>query len=148
VAAWRAAYAGLMPAAFLAGLDTERFRERWERRLREGATTLVIESGGGMAGFCLRARSRDQDAGASVGEIIAINLDPVFWRRGLGRSLFLESVARLRRDFSEATLWVVRENRRARAFYETLDWRPDGTERADSQLTGVPIPEVRYRASL
>jgi uncharacterized protein (DUF952 family)/ribosomal protein S18 acetylase RimI-like enzyme len=148
VAAWRAAYGGVMPAAFLAGLDPERFRQWWERRLREGATALVIGSGSEVAGFCLHGPSRDADAGPSVGEIIAINLDPAFWRRGLGRALFLEGVARLRRDHAAATLWVVRENQRARAFYETLGWQPDGAERTDTQLTGTPVHEVRYRATL
>jgi uncharacterized protein (DUF952 family)/ribosomal protein S18 acetylase RimI-like enzyme len=148
VAAWRGAYAGVMPAAFLAGLDPERFRQRWDGWLRAGATALVVESGAAIAGFCLHGRSRDADAGPTVGEVIGINVHPASWRQGLGRALFLESVARLRRDFGEATLWVVRENQRARAFYETLDWRPDGTERTDYQLTGAAVHEVRYRSAL
>jgi ribosomal protein S18 acetylase RimI-like enzyme len=148
VAAWRAAYAGVMPAAFLAGLDPERFRQRWERWLGEGATALVVESAGEIAGFCLYGRSRDADAVRSVGEIIAINLDPAFWRRGLGRALLLESVARLRREFGEATLWVVRENDRARRFYEALGWQADGAVRTDTQLTGTAVHEVRYRTAL
>lgn len=92
---------------------------------------------------------RDSDANPSIGEVIAINIHPVFWRQGLGRELFLESVSRLGKPgFTQATLWVVRDNQRARSFYETLGWRLDGGERTRSELTGSPLPEVRYRVSL
>jgi ribosomal protein S18 acetylase RimI-like enzyme len=147
VAAWRAAYGDAMPAAFLAGLDAGRAAERWRTWLRGGCPVLVADGDGDVAGFCRYGPSRDPEGG-TVGEIIAINIDPAFWRRGLGRALLVETVARLRLDFAEVTLWVVRTNQRARAFYEALGWRADGAERVQSALTGSPIDEVRYRRYL
>ena len=44
--------------------------------------------------------------------------------------------------FREATLWVVRENDRARRFYEALGWALDGAEKVDAQMTGAPLHEV------
>ena len=149
IAAWRAAYQGLMPPAFLAALDPVRAAERWERRLRAGGSVLLVESSGDAAGFCLHGLSRDEDASLSTGEILAINLDPAYWRRGLGRTLLREAMARLTTaGFSEATLWVLRGNDRARRFYEALGWQFDGTERVLTELTGSPLHEVRYRADL
>lgn len=151
VAAWRAAYAGLMPADFLAGLDVEASRARWERGLQAetGNSVLLVESEDQVAGFCIFGPSRDSDAPPHTDEVIAINLDPTFWRKGLGRGLLQESLSRLRaRGFSEATLWVLHGNDRARRFHEALGWNLDGAEKHDTTHTGVPLHEVRYRLDL
>lgn len=36
ISAWRAAYEGILPAAYLAGMDVERLTAGWERRLAGG----------------------------------------------------------------------------------------------------------------
>lgn len=149
VAAWQAAYAGLMPADYLAGLDAEDARSRFEQGLQANLSILVLELNGDILGFSVHGASRDPDAGPATGEVIAINLHPSCWRRGLGRELLRETLQRLHgRDFSEATLWVLHANTRARQFYEALGWRPDGVEKHDDKLTGFALHEVRYRITL
>ena len=149
VAAWQSAYAGLMPAEYLAGLDADQARSRFEQSLRESPSVLVLELDGDILGFSAYGASRDQDAGPATGEVIAINLHPSSWRRGLGRELLRETLLRLQgRGFSEATLWVLHGNARARQFYEALGWRRDGVEKHDDKLTGFALHEVRYRMAL
>jgi len=81
--------------------------------------------------------------------VIAINLLPSQWRRGLGRVLLEETARRLHQQgFSDATLWVLRDNDRGRQFYEALGWLFDGGEKHDHKLTGFPLHEVRYRRQL
>ena len=149
VAAWQSAYAGLMPAEYLAGLDADQARSRFEQSLRAGPSVLVLELDGDILGFSAYGASRDQDAGPATGEVIAINLHPSSWRRGLGRELLRETLLRLQsRGFSEATLWVLHGNARARQFYEALGWRRDGVEKHDDKLTGFALHELRYRIAL
>ena len=149
VAAWQAAYPGLMPAAYLAGLDAAAALPRIEQGLRAYPSALVLEQDGGIVGFSWYAASRDPDAGPATGEVMAINLHPSWWRRGLGRELLLETQQRLRGwGFSEATLWVLHGNASARQFYEAQGWRLDGVEKHDDQLTGFALHEVRYRIDL
>ncbi len=149
VAAWRVAYAGLMPAQFLAGLDAETGAAHFERAIRAGQSTLVVEADGVVVGFSVYGRSRNADATSSTGELIAINLLPSHWRRGLGTLLLGETVQRLQHQgWDEAILWVVHDNARARRFYEVSGWRPDGAEKHDDTLTGTPLHEVRYRRPL
>ena len=149
VAAWRGAYHGLMPPAYLAALDANRARERWERWLRTGGPVMVVEAHGEVVGFCRYGASRDPDAGEVTGEVMAINLRPASWRQGLGRQLLLAAIGRLREaGFAEATLWVLRGNERARRFYQALGWQADGAERVETELTGSPLHEVRYRLRL
>ncbi len=150
VAAWRGAYAGLMPAPFLAGLDEQAQGERWARGIAADPRALVVELDGAVLGFARYGDSRDEDAARGVGELIAINLQPDAWRRGAGSVLMVEALARLRAaGFREATLWVVHGNARARAFYEARGWRTDGAERRDDRFrTGAMVHEVRYRKVL
>jgi GNAT superfamily N-acetyltransferase len=149
VEAWRAAYAGLMPDEYLAGLDPNTALARFERALLADRNLLVMEAHSAVVGFSRYGPSRDPDAGLHTGEVIAINLVPSCWRQGLGKALLMETLRRLRLgNFTEATLWVLNGNVRARQFYEALGWRLDGGEKHDDQLTGFPIHEVRYRIQL
>lgn len=149
VAAWQAAYAGLMPAEYLAGLDAAAARPNFEEALRTNLSVLVVERERQIVGFSAYGASRDADASAATGEVIAINLHPSWWRRGLGRELLRHTQQRLgAAGFSEATLWVLHGNTSARQFYDAQGWRYDGVEKHDDTLTGFALHEVRYRAVL
>lgn len=149
VAAWQAAYAGLMPAAYLESLNAELALPAFEVSLREGLSTCVVEVDGGLAGFAAYGASRDPDAQAGTGEVIAINLHPLLWRQGFGRELLAYTVRRLaRRGYQDASLWVLQGNVNARRFYEALGWQADGAEKRDNRLTGFTLHEVRYRMAL
>jgi GNAT superfamily N-acetyltransferase len=149
VEAWQAAYTGLMPADYLAGLDATDGAKRFEQAIRAGRSILVLELDSSIVGFSFYASSRDDDASSVTGEVIAINLLPSHWRRGLGRVLLEETGRRLHQEgFSDATLWVLHDNDRARQFYEAMGWRSDGAEKHDDKLTGFPLHEVRYRRRL
>jgi ribosomal protein S18 acetylase RimI-like enzyme len=55
---------------------------------------------------------------------------PEYWGSGLAQALLLEALGIWRqRGTRAASLEVLAENRRARAFYERLGWRTDGRER-------------------
>jgi ribosomal protein S18 acetylase RimI-like enzyme len=149
VEAWRGAYADLMPAAFLAGLDAGSGLPHFEEAIRSGRSLLVAELDAAVVGFSFVASSRDADVTGPTGEVIAINVLPSHWRRGVGRMLLDDSTRRLQQQgCSQATLWVLHGNTRARRFYEAVGWRPDGAEKIDDALTGFPLHEVRYRREL
>jgi ribosomal protein S18 acetylase RimI-like enzyme len=149
VATWRDAYAGLLPAGFLAGLDVNEWAGRWRDRLAapgEGVFTLVFEADGRVRGFVSGGPSRDDLPG---GEVYAIYLDPRCQGRGAGRQM-LEAATRLLAGagFRDATLWVLSGNHPARGFYESQGWRWDGAEHEWEPADGSRVPEVRYARSL
>jgi RimJ/RimL family protein N-acetyltransferase len=73
---------------------------------------------------------------------------PSVWGTGVGRELMAVAVDRLREaGFRSATLWVLRDNERARRFYERAGWSPDGAEK-DDVVAGATVTEVRYRVDL
>ena len=130
----------------LAALTHERDVEAWRpviERPPPGAALQVAEDAGRIIGLAGAGPSRDDDGGG-VGELYAIYVDPERW--GDGTATALEAAARehLRaQEFSEATLWTVAANARARRFYKRCGWRRDGSSK---ELMGATA--VRYRTTL
>ena len=147
IASWQAAYAGLLPADYLAGLSTELAArtKRWMQVLAGDDIVLVAESEGGrVAGFAHGGPSRDGDSSSMVGELYSIYIDPPLLQTGLGTRLLEKLMDRMRvAGYRQITLWVMSENRAARTFYERNGWQPDGTEA--EQCLGLAVPAVRYQ---
>ncbi len=151
VRAWRAAYRGIVPDAHLDGLDPEARAARY--RLEPSGpgdpeTWLAVDGAGGdVIGFVTTGPCRDADL-PGAGEVWSIYVDPGRWRGGVGTALMADAVARLERaGFREAVLWVLTDNARARRFYETSGWHPDGATKT-VPIGGQPTGETRYRRTL
>jgi ribosomal protein S18 acetylase RimI-like enzyme len=149
--AWQTAYRHVFPAAELERGGFIR-PERWRERLAvppPGWTTFVAVDGdegggGGVQGFVSVGPSRDE---RGIGELYAIYVHPDAWGTGVGRALIERGELELRADYAEATLWVLEDNPRARAFYERGGWTPDGLRKSEERW-GVHAPELRYRKAL
>jgi GNAT superfamily N-acetyltransferase len=148
VASWRATYRGLLPDAYVARRSVADRRHQWEEILGDPVAArgvLVIEEEGGIRGFASTGPSRDAES--ATGELMAIYLDPAHLSRGLGAQLHeyaLETLAGM--GFTEATLWVLGANARARAFYESHGWHSDGSVKSDVN-DGAVVHQVRYRVA-
>jgi GNAT superfamily N-acetyltransferase len=150
IAAWRTAYRGLMPEDYLAALDIDERVKLWSRALsRPGPSSVAVaELDGAIAGFCFFGPTRDEEP-PGVAEIFAVNVHPDRWRHGAGRALCEHALRQAAaRESSSMTLWVLKRNDRARAFYATLGYAPDGAERTDTKLIGSPLHEMRYRKAI
>ena len=142
---WRAAYRHVLPANDLDAMPID--PARWEPRLASpprGWTTFVAEDEGVVVGFASVGPSRDRHGD---GELYAIYVEPTRWSTGAGRALLLRAEEQLRSEYDTATLWVLEDNPRARRFYESGGWWPDGERKAEERF-GVRAPEVRYRKEL
>jgi ribosomal protein S18 acetylase RimI-like enzyme len=145
VDAWRAAYRGQMPDAYLDALSVEERARMWCGALARPAPARLIVTEP-LTGFCFYGASRDDGAFA---EIYALHVRPDRWRQGAGRALCEHALADAReRECPAITLWVLKANQPARRFYERLGYSPDGTERVNQRLTGFPLHEMRYRKAI
>jgi ribosomal protein S18 acetylase RimI-like enzyme len=134
VESWEAAY----------DLQGPSFERRVELH-RRFPSTFVAEVNGEIAGFVAVGPSRDPDAEA---ELLAIYVHPRHWGTGIGRDLIAAGEERMRKlGNSQAVLWVLEDNPRARRFYEAAGWTADGSRRP-IEIGGVEVPEVRYAKSL
>ncbi|WP_328614304.1 GNAT family N-acetyltransferase [Amycolatopsis sp. NBC_00355] len=145
VRSWQAAYDGLMPADFLAGIPVEDRTAGWARTLRDGGRVLVVADPE-VVGFAAFGPRRD---GPDEGELYAIYLHPRVWSRGLGRLLHASVLESLAASWPAAVLWVLATNERAKAFYERAGWSLDGGSRTETIAGGtVSLEELRFRRPL
>lgn len=137
---WREAYAGLMPADYLAGLSEKRSAENWRRgvELPDGAEvealTLVARHRGRIVGFASAGPSRDDDA-PTEWELYALNLVSEVHGTGLADHLLSRVLGE-----RDASLWVVEGNARARAFYARCGFTDEGGRSAHDPTSA---PEMR-----
>ncbi len=147
VAAWRAAYRGMLPESHLENLSAAE-KENTTRELilhppGPRHRLLVLDRGGAILGFAATGPARDEPL-EGPGEVYAIYLHPSVWNRGLGRLLLNHALNALREDgFPGALLWVLERNARAREFYRTCGWVEDGETRTQWQ-GGIALREMRY----
>ncbi len=143
VASWREAYAGIVPADYLAALDHGERRALWERTLdRPEITTWLAVVDARTVGFATLGPRRDEDAEAGDLEIYAMYLDPEAWGRGVARDLMRHSLAEIP-DGASLSLWVLADNDRAQRFYRRHGFAPDGVERME-EYGDTYLVEVRY----
>jgi ribosomal protein S18 acetylase RimI-like enzyme len=146
-AGWRAGYREIVAPEKLAQLPVERWRHEVGVGLKRpvgDAFTYVAEIDGSFAGYCyVAAPCRESDVGPDVAELVAMYVEPEYWRKGAGEALMRAAMERLSElPYREVVLWTFKENARAIAFYERQGWRPDGSEKIHPR-TGEPA--VRYR---
>jgi ribosomal protein S18 acetylase RimI-like enzyme len=160
VRAWQVGYRGLLPDRYLDELDAAFRAERWTAALRRGrgagecvtregtTTALLLEDGGAVAGIAAVNRARDGSEHAAFGEVAMVNVAPEQWGRGFGRQLLAASLDELRwQGFTDAVLWVLDTNQRARAFYERAGWSADGADKEEDDR-GFRLRQVRYRRTV
>ena len=147
--AWQVAYRGLMPDDYLLGLRPEDRARRYNFASVDPTLpqTVVAVEADAILGFATTAPGRDADT-ADQGEICALYVEPDVWGRGVGRALAAAARGNLcRLGFTQAMLWVVAGNARARQFYQADGWTPDGQHRVQ-QIWSVTVDTMRYRRVL
>jgi GNAT superfamily N-acetyltransferase len=143
VASWRSTYRNLLPADFLDSLTESAYADRWTRFIAEPANRVyVVESEGELVGFASAGHERAGETGYQ-GELYAIYILDRYQRRGYGLELMRAVVAGLREmGLDTLIIWVLRDNRAARLFYERLG----GTYVRSQPITlgSATVEEVSY----
>ena len=143
-AAWRHAYAGIIPGVTLERMISARGPAWWRRLHGAGARALLVEFDGAPAGYATLGRSRAGARAERMGEIYELYLRPTHQGIGLGRRLFLEARARLaEHGLHGLHVWALAENTVGRRFYAAMG----GTEwsHARDRLGGRDLEKVGYR---
>ena len=150
VRAWQAAYQGIVPSAFLNSLSIEQREASWREILeRRTSRTWVAEGGGEVVGWISAGPSRDTDARATTGEVWAVYVSPEHWRRGVGGRLWREAEADLTAArFTDVTLWVLKANASAIAFYLSLGFANEPGREQMTAPGGTELCEIRLRKVL
>ncbi|MCL6542913.1 MAG: GNAT family N-acetyltransferase [Roseiflexus sp.] len=141
---WRNAYAGIIPAEYLANLcyedDAQRLRERL-KTIEPKCFLLVAEIQGEIVGFASGGPERGGDK-VYKGEIYALYVLPAYQGRGIGKKLVGASARRLiQAGIGNLLVWVLSANP-FRRFYETLGGQL--VREREIEIGGVLLKAVGY----
>jgi GNAT superfamily N-acetyltransferase len=160
---WFAAYRGIIATEIIdrvtAPDDGARVRQSFRNRPWQRMLVATDPDASEIAGYASYGPETDvlnapwphpltaDGESGRVAELYALYVRPAWWSTGTGRALMERVLARTARaDFRAIMLWVLKDNERARRFYERAGFAPDG---ATNVLTGLGgILEVRYRRPL
>ena len=141
VESWRSTYAGVVPDAYLAGLDELLRVQLWHEWLLSGALVLVAELKGVVVGFVHAGATREGIKTADS-EVYSLYLLNEAQGRGIGRRLLRAIAAELQRQgFTSLGLWVLERNR-ARGFYESCAGKAVTSKVIE--IGGARLMEVAY----
>ena len=136
---WREAYDDLLPADFQATMTLEKCRF-FSQKYPEN--TLIAMDGKKVVGFISYGNYRDKTIQA--GEIIALYVLKDYYGKGVSKQLMHAAFVALD-QFSEIYLWVLKDNKRAIAFYQKMGFTFDGQEQI--LKLGKPVKELRMMCS-
>jgi ribosomal protein S18 acetylase RimI-like enzyme len=146
VTSWRETYTGLLPAAFLTRMSEPGHARRFERTLTQpppGEVTLAAANCYGLVGYATGGPSRRGPEGeAEIAVLYVLRASQGF---GVGARLLRETARALQGQGSRSlVISVLRDNIRARGFYEHLGGQPDAP-RQEMGPGGALLYEVAYR---
>jgi ribosomal protein S18 acetylase RimI-like enzyme len=126
IASWRETYTGILPDKMLSSLSEEKRAAAWLNIMREPPTKLstaiyLAEHEATIIGFasCGGQRTENLRTKGYESEIGAIYVLREFQKRKIGtRLLSTMCLDLIGRGFTATSLWVLRDNLRARRFYE------------------------------
>ena len=167
---WRVGYRGVVPDEYL---DAEEFatsrRDRWRAWSWQAALPdsrmFVVTIQGRVVGFAHAGPEQPDPTvtpigtptvqpdrptttdGPRRGEVYGFYLHPSAWGSGAAAALMSRCEEFLRDEgYVSASLWVLRDNPRALAFYEKAGWHFTGTESmfSPSDPPDSPLPRLQY----
>ena len=145
VASWRETYRGLLPDAFLARMSEPGYARRFRRELTQPGEHDVILAAinpSGVFGYVAGGPSRAGIDGEA--EIATLYVLRAGQGRGAGRRLFAGAVRALAAHGARSlVVSVLRDNARARGFYERLGGVADPPRQGPGP--GGMVWEVAYR---
>ncbi len=144
---WMAAYAGLLPAGFLADRAAVSPSAEWREYLsampgRHGL--LVAEEAGRVLGFIRFGPGEHEQSEYGDAEIYGFYVAPERIGEGIGRTLLSAALHRMDEDgYRGVVLWTFTGNARAERFYAHAGFKLDGvsaprTRRALRSAAGAP----------
>jgi ribosomal protein S18 acetylase RimI-like enzyme len=147
---WRAAYASIVSAEYLASQSVERRQAWWSQCIAAGTPELLVAKDNGVVcGWLNFSASRDANAQKDEAEIWAVYVAPAFSSTGTGRLLWLRAKELMvAQGFKSCSLWVFPQNTRAIKFYQAAGFVANRSSPKNFELGGQQLQEVRYVCQL
>jgi ribosomal protein S18 acetylase RimI-like enzyme len=135
VETWQVAYKDLLLEDHLSRLNIADRTKSWSENLGNSelkTRTIVALDSGIVVGFIKVGASEDDPEFNNSAEIWALYVHPTKQGLGIGNLLLDEGLKVLEIDgFDEVELWVLKDNLKARHWYESKGWEFNGKTKAE-----------------
>lgn len=141
---WKSAYVGIVPEAYLNELKEDFWVSAFTSWLKEHVLKVqIIMDNGSSVGCVAYGRSRDKGL-PNWGEVVSIYLLPDYFGKGYGDKLLESALLDLKNlGYQNIYLWVLKNNQRARHFYENKGFRCNKDE-CVCEIMGKKLTDIRY----
>lgn len=137
--AWCAIHGGIADGDYYRAFTPERQTALFRRAIAAGTERpYLLQDGEEVVGFFSLGPEAEK---GEPGLLDKLYLLPEYCGRGYGRQAMDLALQLL--NCPEVILWVLRDNRRARHFYERYGYKYDGV--TQPVAPGAPVEEMRYR---
>lgn len=121
IQSFRQAYKGILPDAYLDGMDAEVIKEEFIQKINDPAKHLIIDrQGGNITGYAYAVAQRMEEL-PFAGELIELYVHPDFTGKGTGTKLFRDMAIFLSdMDGASFNVWALSANKGACGFYESM----------------------------
>ena len=117
---WQNAYKNILPTDRLMQLPADYWENRLQRKNRHNLVAIKDEK---IIGIVSWGPNRQANSQMQNGELMSIYVLPEYQGKGIGKKLLLRAEDELKKKWSEATLWVLKDNKAAVRFYEQCGWK-------------------------
>ncbi len=142
---WKKAYKGLINQNYLDSLKYDFWVPLFEKSLKDGGPLKLIAATekGRIIGALSYQKSQDKEFTGYL-EIVSLYIHPEFFNKGYGGTLInsIKSMAEKEKN-KGLFLWVMTENKNARAFYEKSGFMPLN-DFISFKISGNDITNIRY----
>ena len=136
---WQESYRGIVDDGYL---DRMTLAQTEEKAFLWRDNILVAKDGERVVGFAGYGAARGE---ADAGEVFAIYVLEDYQKRGIGYALMRRALDELS-GCRVVYVWLLKDNEKARRFYERVGFRADGAEK--ELVLGAPIRVVRMAMEL
>jgi ribosomal protein S18 acetylase RimI-like enzyme len=150
VAAWQAAFKGLVPDEQLAAMSVDKRQAFWREAITLAEPQVMVATDAErVVGFVAFDRSRDKGTPPTTGEIWAIAAAPALWSTGVGLALWdAARDALLEEGCTKVTVWLPLRNERALRFHELAGFKREMASAKTVEMGGVKVEEIRLQRKI
>ncbi|WP_425804852.1 GNAT family N-acetyltransferase [Desulfitobacterium sp. Sab5] len=141
---WKFAYKGIIPQAYLDELDEDHWESAFVDWIKDNVLTAqILFENSEPIGCVAYGKSRDKLL-PDCGEIVSLYLLPEYFGKGYGNKLLDSALSDLKEfGYERIYLWVLKDNQRARRFYEKNGMQCNNDEYV-LEIMGKQLIDVRY----
>lgn len=141
---WKKAYIGMIPQKYLDELQENFWVEVFQNWIKNFIFSIeLLCKKEEIIGCITYGKSREEQL-SDWGEIPSVYLLPQYWGKRYGQLLLKKALSDLKeKGYSSVFLWVLKENKRARYFYEKngFYWNK---EELTFEIMGKKLTDYRY----